>query len=174
MDVAADVGLLQAIAARALEAAVPAAGAIGKTYEHQLKDVTLTESGSHGPATRAGYPPSAPPGRPPMQMTGHLADSVEMFGPTGGGGIGYSSVSPDTIYAATQQWGGDHEPVNGPYMWLWVRYVGAQAVARMNWRKTIVHIESRPYMTIALAESIATGELQAAGADAFEAAVWGA
>lgn len=173
MTPAEDAAFLKALAARALDAAVPVAGVIGRTYEQHLKDVTLTESGSHGPATEAGYPPSAPPGAPPMLMTGHLRDSVGMYGPTGGGGIGRSSVSPDTVYAGTIQWGGVHHPVSGPYMWLWIGYVGYLTVLRKNWYKPEVTIESRPYMTIALAEEIATGELQRAAEAAFEAAVYG-
>lgn len=172
MDVAADIALFRGIAARALDAAVPAAGAMGKTYETHLKDVTLIEAGSHGPATEGGYPPSGAPGGPPMMMTGHLRDSVDMFGPTGGGGIGRSAVSPDTVYASTIQWGGIHHPVSGPYMWLWIRYVGFITVLRNNWLRQEVTIESRPYMTIAVEESIATGELQGAAEAAFEAAVW--
>jgi hypothetical protein len=173
MTPAEDVAFLKALAARALDAAVPVAGAMGKTYKTHLKDVTLIESGSHGQATEAGYPPSAAPGSAPMEMTGHLRQSVDMYGPTGGGGIGRADVSPDTIYASTIQWGGVHHPVNGPYMWLWIRYVGYITVLRKNWLRQEVTIESRPYMTIAVAETVASGELQGAAEVAFEAAVYG-
>lgn len=165
-------GLLRGIAARALDAAVPVAGVMGKTYEDHLKDVTLVESGAHGPATPAGYPPSAPEGRPPMVMTGHLRASVDMFGPSGGGGVGESSVSPDTIYAATIEWGQVHHAA-GQYMWLWLMYVGYREVIRHGWLKPVVTIGERPYMRTALAEELASGELQRTAEAAFEAAVWG-
>ena len=161
-------GVLAAIAGRASAAAVPVAGAMAKTYETHLVDITLIESGSHAPVT----PTPAPPGRPPAEMTGALRGSVTMAGPTGGGGIGTASVAPHTIYAATQEWGGVHSAVNGPYMWLWLRYVGYIEVIRRNWLKTTVEIPERPYMRTAVAETIASGELQGAAERAFEAAVW--
>jgi hypothetical protein len=171
-------GYLAAIQARVAAAAVPVAGAMAKTYEKHLVDITLTESGSHGPATAAGYPPSAPPGRPPMQMpgglNGSLRGSVTMSGPTGGGGIGLASVAPHTIYAATLEWGSTHSAKRGPFMWLWVRYIGYQAVIANRWLMREVTIEERPYMRTAVAEEIANGELQAVAETTFEAVVWGA
>lgn len=169
MTPAEDVGVLRAIAARASAAAVPVAGAMARTYEKHLVDVTLIESGSHAPVT----PTPAPPGRPPAEMTGALRGSVTMAGPAGGGGIGTASVQPNTIYAATQEWGGVHDAVNGPYMWLWIKYVGYIEVIRRNWLKTTVNIPARPYMRTAVAEEIANGELQGAAETTFEAAVFG-
>jgi hypothetical protein len=170
VDVAADVGVLQAIAARALAAAVPVAGAMAKAYETHLKDVTLVESGTHPAMTET----PAPPGRPPAELTGDLRQSVGMFGPVGGGaGIGFASVAPDTVYACVQEWGGVHEAVNGPYMWLWIKYAGYRGVIRSGWLKTIVDIPPRPYMSTARDETIASGELQDAAIAAFNAAVWG-
>ena len=148
---------------------MPVAGAIAKTYEKHLTGITLIESGSHAPVT---FTP-APPGTAPAMMTGHLRGSVTMAGPTGGGGIGRASVSPHTIYAATQEWGGVHEAVNGPYMWLWIRYLGMRGVLAHGWLRERVEIPARPYMRTAVAETIASGELQHAGEAAFEAAVWG-
>lgn len=162
-------GVLAALGRRASAAAVPVAGVMARTYEKHLVDVTLIESGSHAPVTRT----PAAPGRPPAQMTGGLRGSVTMAGPTGGGGIGVASVQPNTIYAATQEWGGVHHAVNGPYMWLWLRYIGYIEVIRRGWLKTTVDIPERPYMRTAVAEEIASGELQSAAEEAFDAVVWG-
>jgi hypothetical protein len=142
---------------------------MGKTYEKHLVNVTMMESGTHPPVT---FTPAAP-GRPPAIMTGRLRGSVAMAGPTGGGGIGMSSVAPHTIYAATQEWGGIHIAKSGPFMWLWIRYIGWRGVLARGWLRSEVTIPERPYMRTATTEEIANGELQDAAVAAFEAAVWG-
>ena len=169
MDASALPGYLEAITARVAAAAVPAAGAMAKTYKKHLVDITMTESGGHPPVTHT----PAPPGRPPAIMTGRLRGSVTMAGPTGGGGVGLASVAPHTIYAATQEWGGVHHAVKGPYMWLWIRYIGYLGVLDRGLLRRVVKIPERPYMRTAVAETIADGELEKAGEAAFEAAVWG-
>lgn len=160
-------GYLRAVRARIEAAAVPVCDAIGETYKEHLVGFTLHESGSHPPVTQT----PAAPGRPPAFMTGGLADSVTKTAATGGGGVAECSVAPHVIYAATQEYGGDHH--GNPLMWLWVRYVGPAEVKRRRWDKEIVHIPARPYMSTAVAEEIGNGELTKAAMESFEAAAWG-
>jgi len=167
-------GYLAEIRARVEASAIPVVDAITDTYKTHLVDFTLHESGSHGPATpgNPGYPPAAAPGRPPMSMTGHLAESVFRTPGVGGGGIAEAMVSPDTIYAATQEYGGVH--TGKPFMWLWVHYIGPTAVKNRGWIKPEVTIKEHPYMSTAVTETIANGSLERAGMATFEAVVWGA
>jgi len=137
-------------------------------------DVTLIESGTHAPVTLTPAPPGRPPALMPGGVNGSLRGSVTMSGPTGGGGIGLASVAPHTIYAATQEWGSTHTAKNGPFMWLWIRYIGYQEVIARSWLRREVTIPERPYMRTAVAEEIANGELQAVAESTFEAVVWGA
>ncbi len=166
-------GYLSAIRARVEASAVPCADAIGETYQRHLQDVTLTESGGHGMMSpgAASYPPAAPAGRPPMEMTGRLRESVAKtpavpIGPA----IAETSVAPHVIYAATQEFGGVHTG----HMWLWVnRLLTSHEVHLRGWVKREVTIRPHPYMSTAVEESIANGELERAGAAAFMAVVWG-
>ena len=158
---------LMEIRARVEAAAIPVVDAIASTYKEHLVGFTLHESGAHPPVTQT----PAAPGRPPAFMTGHLAGSVFRAPGAGGGGIAEAMVSPDTIYAATQQWGGVH--TGKPWMWLWVRYIGPTAVRNHGWVKHEVTIPARPYMDVAVDETIANGSLERAGIAAFEAVVWG-
>ena len=158
---------LEAIAARAMEAAVPAVDAVAGTYKDHLVTFTLHESGSHPPVT---YTP-APPGRPPAMMTGKLAASVTRTPGSGSGGVATAAVAPHTVYASTQQWGGIHTGV--PWMWLWIRYVGMAEVQARGWIMHQVHIPDRPYMNVAVDETILDGSLERAGMNAFDVAVWG-
>lgn len=158
---------LEAIAARAMEAAVPVVDAVAGTYKTHLVGFTLHESGSHPPVT---YTPAAP-GRPPAMMTGKLAGSVTKTPGSGSGGVAESAVAPHTIYAATQEYGGVHTGV--PWMWLWVRYIGMAEVQRRGWIMHQVKIPPRPYMSTAVDETILDGSLERAGENAFEIAVWG-
>jgi hypothetical protein len=86
-----------------------------------------------------------------------------------GAGIATASVQPNTIYAATQEWGGIHTG----RMWLWVRYIGPRAVRMHGWVRETVDIPGRPYMRTAVAETMASGVLTRRAADTFEAVVWG-
>lgn len=169
MDPSAVPGLLEAIGKRAEAAAIPVANAIAKTYDEHLTNVTLHESGAHPPVT---FTP-APPGRPPAMMTGRLAGSIARTAAVGGGGIATSSVAPHTIYAATQEFGGDHFAKPGRFMWLWVKYIGPAAVAERGWQRVAVHIPERPYMRTAVTETVANGSLVRSAERAFYAVVWG-
>ena len=160
-------GLLEALKARVEAAAVPVVDAIAETYKEHLVGYTLHESGSHPPVTQT----PAAPGRPPAFMTGQLAGSVTKTPGAGGGGIAESTVSPHTIYAGTQEYGGVH--TGSPFMALWIRYIGYAEVKRRKWLRHTVKIPPRPYMSTAVAETIANGSLERAGADRFEAVVWG-
>jgi hypothetical protein len=155
VDPSAVPGMLEAIRARVAEAAIPVANAMARTYGDHLTNVTLRESGAHPPVT----PTPAPPGRPPAMITGDLIRSVTRQPAVGGGGIATSSVAPHTIYAATQEYGGDHFAKDGEFMWLWLKYIGASEVAARGWNKTAVHIPARPYMRTATAETVADGSL---------------
>jgi hypothetical protein len=157
----------EAIKARVEASAVPVVDAIAKTYKDHLVGWTLHESGSHAPVTRT----PAPPGRPPAFMTGGLAASVTRTPGVGGGGVAVAYVAPHTIYAATQEYGGVH--VGKPWMWLWVRYIGPQEVARRGWVRHTVTIPARPYMSTAVEETIANGSLVRAATDTFMRVVWG-
>jgi hypothetical protein len=161
--------LYEAIAARAGRAAVPVVDAVTETYEHHLRNVTLVESGAHGMATAAGYPPASPVGRPPMTMTGRLRASVARTPGVGGGGVATASVAPHTIYAATVQWGGVHEGD----MWLWIhRTLTAHEVYRKGWVRRRVEIGPHNYMDIAVDETVADGSLSRAAVGAFVTVVW--
>jgi hypothetical protein len=158
---------LEAIRARVEAAAVPVVDAIAETYEEHLVGFTLHESGAHPPVTQT----PAPEGRPPAFMTGELAGSVTRTPGVGDGGVAEASVAPHTIYAATQEYGGVHH--GSPFMWLWVRYIGPEAVRRHGWRKAVVDIPERPYMRTAVDETITNDSLSRAGTDRFSAVVWG-
>ena len=158
---------LEGIKTRVEASAVPVADAIAESYKNHLVGYTLHESGSHPPVTRT----PAPPGRPPAFMTGGLAASVTKTPAVGGGGVAWSYVAPHTIYAGTQEYGGIH--VGKPLMWLWVRYIGPAEVKRRGWRRHTVDIPARPYMSTAVAETVADGSLTRAAMETFEAVVWG-
>lgn len=158
---------LSAIRDRVAGSMIPAVDAMGDAYKEHLTGFTLHESGAHSPVTQT----PAAPGRPPAFMTGQLAASVTKSPATGGPGYGQCSVAPHTIYAGTQEHGGVH--TGSPFMALWIRYIGYGEVKRRGWLKRAVHIPARPYMSTAVAETIANDELQRAAIGAFEAAVWG-
>jgi hypothetical protein len=157
---------------RAEAAAVPAANAMTEAYHDHLIGFTLIESGSHPPVTRTPAPPGRPPAVMPGGVNGSLIGSVTRAAAVPDGpGIATGSVQPNTIYAATQEWGGVHH--GSPYMLLWVRYVGPYEVRKRGWRKAVVDIPARPYMRTAVAEMIATGELSRVAGRTFSAYTWG-
>lgn len=166
---------LMMLRARVAESMVPVCDAIGDAYREHLVTVTLTESGAHSPATPGGghndYPPSGPVGGAPMMMTGQLAATVVKTPASGGGGVATCSVMPTTIYANTVHWGGTHH--GAPLMVLWKKYVGYEDAKRRGWRRRTTHHESHPFMIIAVAETMADGELSRAAAESFEGTVWG-
>jgi hypothetical protein len=162
-------GYLMAIKARVAASAVPVADAMADKYKDHLTGVTLLESGSHPPVTRTPAPPGRPPAVMPGGVNGSLVGSVTKAPAAGAGGIATASVQPNTIYAATQEWGSRHVG----HMWLWVRYIGPMAVLERGWLRREVDIPERPYMRTAVAETMATGELGRSAGDRFEAVVWG-
>ena len=164
-------GYLTAIRERVAASMVPVCDAIGDAYRDHLVDVTLTQSGAHGPATPAGYPPSAPPGSPPMEMTGNLRNTVVKTPAVGGGGFAECSVMPTTVYAATIQWGDTH--TGRPWMVLWKKYIGYPNARRLGWIRHEVEIESRPYMNTAVDQTMADGSLNHAAERKFMEVVWG-
>jgi hypothetical protein len=161
--------MLEAIKARVATSAPGCAMAMGREHERQMKNVTLLQSGSHGPATPAGYPPAAARGAPPALMTGALRASVTCVKGPGGGVVASALVGPHTIYARTQEYGGVH----GGDMWLWVRYVGPEVVARNRWRRQRVAIGPHPFVRPSRDAVIADGSAVQAANAAFMAHVWG-
>ena len=61
----------------------------------------------------------------------------------------------------------------GPFMWLWVRYIGPGEVLSAGWLRRRVDIPARPYMSTAVNETIANGSLVRAAEERFMAVVWG-
>ena len=90
---------------------------------------------------------------------------------SGGGGSAECFVSPTTIYAATIHWGAVH--TGKPLMVLWQKYVGYAVAKEKGWLRRSVKIGSRPYMIIAVEETMRDGELTKAAAETFEGTVWG-
>lgn len=164
-------GYLEGIKGRAEAAVVPVADAMARTYQDHLTGVTLRESGSHPPVTRTPAPPGRPPAMMPGGVNGSLINSITRAPAYGAGGVATASVRPNTIYAATQEWGSTH--TGKPLMWLWVRYIGPKQVHLRGWVKREVHIPERPYMRTAVLELQGTGELTREAANTFETVVWG-
>lgn len=159
--------MLETFRDRAAAAAPAMAGAMGEAHKDHLVNVTLVRSGAHPPVSQT----PSPPGSPPAQMTGSLRRSVRRTPGAGGGMHASSIVSANTIYAATQEWGGTHH--GNPRMWLWLKYVGPEAVRRHGWVKEVVHIPERPYLRPSRDEVIASGAVTDAGSDALMNAVFG-
>ena len=143
--------------------------AMGHVHEDYLTRVTLVQSGTHGPATAAGYPPAAARGEPPMMMTGRLRASVTCVMGASGGTFATSAVGPNTIYARTQQFGGVH----GGSMWLWVRYVGPEVVVRKGWQRQRVAIGPHPFIEPSRDAVIRSGAVTEAANASFMSQVWG-
>jgi hypothetical protein len=162
---------LEGIRARVEASAIPAAQKMGAAYKEHLVGFTLHESGSHPPVTRTPAPPGRPPAFMPGGVNGSLAGSVTQGATGGAGGIATTSVSPHTIYAATQQWGSVHR--GHPFMALWIDYIGYAEVKKRGWLRRTVRIPARPYMDTAVDEMIANGQLSRVAADTFEVFVWG-
>lgn len=166
-------GYLREIKARVAVAPIPVADAMAKEYKEHLTGVTLRESGSHPPVTKTPAPAGRPPALMPGGINGSLVGSVTRAPAAGGGGIATASVQPNTVYAATQEWGSTHSAVKGPYMWLWIGYIGWRAVWHRGWVQSTVRIPERPYMRTAVLEEIGTGGMTRAAADEWEAVMWG-
>lgn len=164
---------LEGIKARVEAAAVPVANAMAEEYERHLTGVTLRESGSHPPVTETPAPPGRPPAMMPGGINGSLIGSITRAPAAGAGAIATGSVQPNTIYAATQEWGSTHHGVRTPYMWLWIGYIGWREVKRRRWIRTEVRIPERPYMRTAVLEEIGTGGMTRAAGDTWETVMWG-
>ena len=103
-------------------------------------------------------------------MTGHLAGSVFRTPGVGSGGIAEAMVSPDTIYAAPSS-GAACTP-GSPGCGSGCATSGRLRCGTHGWVKHEVTIPARPYMDVAVDETIANGSLERAGMAAFEAVVW--
>jgi len=154
-------GVLKALRDKAATAAPDCVMAIADTYRDHLKNVTLRQSF----AAPGQFGTPAPRGGPPAWRTGELARSVTSVLGASSGLTARATVAPHTIYAATQERGGVHEPVRARYM-HWVNDGG-------EWFKKRVSIPERPYMGPALDQCIANGSLVESAMEAFYAKVWG-
>lgn len=159
--------LLETFRDRAAIAAPAMAMAMGQRHQGHLRDVTLVRSGAHAPVT----PTPSAPGMPPAQMTGRLRASAACVRGPGGGMHASSVVSVNTIYAATQEWGGVHH--GNPHMWLWVRFIGPDESRRRGWVRRSVTIPPRPFMRPSAADVIEDGSVTEAGSAALMNAVFG-
>lgn len=161
------IAYMELIRDKAARAAPDCAMAMGRAHRDHLVNVTLLRSGAHPPVTQT----PSPPGSPPAQMTGRLRASVRCTRGPGGGMHATSLVSANTIYAATQEWGGVHH--GNPDMFLWLSYIRCHEVKMRGWRKPVVNIPERPYMRPSRDDVIADGAVVRAGSAAFMRQVFG-
>jgi hypothetical protein len=151
-------GYLRMLAARAGEAAIPAADAMGGSYRDEVKK-RLTAL-SHVRGTRT----PAPPGGPPAMESGGLAASVAMV-PASTPVVATASVAP-------------HAPPRD-----WVQEYGHTMHARPGglmaffygdiYLVKTVTVPERSYMRSTLDLMVGSGELTRAAAGAFYRAMWG-
>lgn len=157
---AASIAILTEVRDRAAMAAPDAAMAMGETYQDYVKNVTLTRF-RHPPGTRT----PSPPGQPPAEVTGELRRSITCRRGPGGGMYGSSVVSPHTVYACIQEYGGFIYPTRHKFL-KWVNE------GDPTWKKQ-VYLPPRPYMAPATRDTIANGSLTLAAMKSFETNVWG-
>lgn len=149
---------LQALAAKATFAAVPAVNAMALAYQRRLVTVTLIEH-THPPGTKT----NAPPGDPPALVTGTLRRSVVPELAKGGGPVATASVAPHTVYARIQEYGGHIYPVRKKYL-RWFED-GTYHFAKH------VYLPPRPYMRPTTVAMVADGSLHREAAAAFATAM---
>lgn len=153
-------GYLMTIAARVPGAAAPAALSMAEKYREAVQVRLMLIN--HAPFT---FTPS-PPGFYPALISGNLRRRVLLTGAGGGGGVGYASVSSTAFYAAIQEYGHTMHAhrLGKPMTW----FNGGSW-----WSKYEVTVPPRPYMRPTTIQMIASGALQRAAIDAFNAIVWG-
>jgi phage gpG-like protein len=157
MDASELPAYLEAIAARADLAAVPAAVDMATTYQTRVRrNLALS---SHAPFTRT----PSPPGFFPSRISGNLGRHILMSGAGGSAGLGFASISAETIYAAVQEYGGSMSARSRKYMhFFW---------SGEHFRKHVT-VLARPYMRPTTAIVIADGSLSRAAMRAFDITVW--
>lgn len=151
--------MFRELAVRAGEAMIPAADAMGSSFEIEVKR-RLTEK-SHERGTRT----PAPPGGPPAMESGALAASVTMD-PASTPVVATASVAP---HLPPRDWVNEYglsgiRPVRAKYMHFW--YDGERF-------EKIVNVPERSYMRSTAEIMAADGSLTDAAAAAFYAAMWG-
>ena len=147
------------LAARAGEAAIPAADAMGWEFTQEVKKRLTARSHERGTRT------PAPAGEPPAMESGLLAGSVVMI-PAATPVVATASVSPHVSPRDwVQEWGKDGiRPVRAKYMVY--EYDGLHF-------STVVNVPERSYMRSTVDLMVADGSLTRAAAEAFYAAMWG-
>lgn len=151
--------MFRELAARAGEAMIPAADAMGADFTKEVK-ARLTAM-SHARGTRT----PAPEGGPPAMESGALAGSVTMV-PASTPVVATSSVAPHVSPRDwVQEWGlDDIRPSRMKYMHF---FYGHE-----QFRK-VVNVPERSYMRSTVDLMVADGSLERAAAEAFYAAMWG-
>lgn len=150
-------GYLRMLAARAGDAAIPAANAMGSGFEKEVKR-RLTRVSHQRPSRTP-----VPPGEPPAMESGTLAGSVAMV-PASTPVVATSSVSPHTIYDWVQEYGAEIHAKRSGYMKFWY--------PELRFEK-VVTIPERSYMRSTVELMVADGSLARAAADAFYVYMWG-
>jgi hypothetical protein len=154
-------GYLRMLAARAGEAAIPAANGMGDAFRDELKQ-RLTER-SHVRGTRT----PAPPGSVPAKESGLLAFSVRTDPRASTPVVATAVVGPHMPPRdAVNEWGGEMHarPGNRRGMtFLYGDWYHAQHVK----------VPAREYMVSTVDILVADGRLTAVAARAFYAAMWG-
>jgi phage gpG-like protein len=139
---------------RALAAGpAPLAGAraAGRQLEMDVKLILIRKQ------HKAGTPTPSAPGEPPAMITGDLLDSVESVTYQVDAGVAVALISPDTVYAVIQEYGGTITAENFPQLGNPLR----------GWFGPSVRLPARPYMALALAEALASGSLAQVAEQAF-------
>ncbi len=169
---------LRMLAGRADMAAAPAVNGMAVAYRDRVKNVTLRRY-AHAKGERT----SSPPGEPPAYVSGDLARSVfAILAPGSSGGLAWASVSPHTVYAATQEYGNvihAHARTRGGWTG---HYLGGERgpgqhtmhfwYGGSEWFPMTVHIPERSYMRRTVHDMIAEGSLSRACAEGFYGFMW--
>jgi phage gpG-like protein len=148
-EVIADLQVIRALAAG--PAPLAGARAAGRQLETDIKLILSRKQ--HPAGTRT---PSAP-GEPPARISGDLANSVEAVFYQVDAGVAVALISPDTVYAVIQEYGGTITAKNFPQLGNPLR----------GWFGPSVRLPARPYMALALAEALAAGTLAQSAERAF-------
>lgn len=153
MDLAGLIAHLEALKKAASNAGPPAATAMAKAVQYQIKNVALKQV-AHAP----GLFFRAAPMRPPAYASGRLSRSIIMR-PASGTIRGTAMVGATARYAAIQEFGGKTWPSHGRFM-HWVNSGG-------EWWMREVTIPPHPYFRPTVDRMVHNGDLSRAAYQAF-------